>query len=247
MGKTCDFMDNAVYGVEDMNNLRAGLLTKGVLTDSANSCKASLVGENVKITQGQALMTDGSRIVIDAEGVTVGVVSGGKNYVYFKRNETTNTIDVVCSLTAPAANDLPIAEVSDGVITDKRVFAQPKAAYTPAVCVVLDETVSATGTAGAWVQAGSISLNPGYNMLLIQSNRDDGAWICYDIINQKIFSSAQYMVSEKGGKKCIQTYYSSNKYYVINPDLTVSVYATRSDETSISVSIQGFAFYGGMR
>lgn len=247
MGKTCDFMDNAVYGVEDMNNLRAGLLTKGVLTDSANSCKASLVGENVKITQGQALMTDGSRIVIDAEGVTVGVVSGGKNYVYFKRNETTNTIDVVCSLTAPAANDLPIAEVSDGAITDKRVFAQPKAAYTPAVCVVLDETISAIGTAGAWVQAGSISLNPGYNMLLIKSNKDDGAWICYDIINQNIFSSTQYMISERGGKKCIQTYYSSNKYYVINPDLTVSVYATRSDETSISVSIQGFAFYGGMR
>lgn len=247
MGKTCDFMDNAVYGVEDMNNLRAGLLTKGVLTDSANSCKASLVGENVKITQGQALMTDGSRIVIDTEGVTVGVVSGGKNYVYFKRNETTNTIDVVCSLTAPAANDLPIAEVSDGVITDKRVFAQPKVAYTPAVCVVLDETVSAIGTAGAWVQAGSISLNSGYNMLLIKSNKDDGAWICYDIINQNIFSSTQYMISERGGKKCIQTYYSSNKYYVINPDLTVSVYATRSDETSISVSIQGFAFYGGMR
>ena len=247
MGKTCDFMDNAVYGVEDMNNLRAGLLTKGVLTDNANSCKASLAGSTVTVAQGQALMADGSRIVIDAEGVTASVVSGGKNYVYFKRNETTNTIDVVCSLTAPSANDLPIAEITDGVVTDKRTFATPKAAYTPAVCVVLDETVSATGTAGTWVQAGSISLNPGYNMLLIQSNKDDGAWICYDIINQKIFSSAQYMVSEKGGKKCIQTYYSSNKYYVINPDLTVSVYATRSDETSISVSIKGFAFYGGMR
>ena len=247
MGKTCDFMDNAVYGVEDMNNLRAGLLTKGVLTDSANSCKASLIGESVKVTQGQALMDDGSRIVIDAEGVTVSVVSGGKNYVYFKRNETTNTIDVVCSLTAPSSGDLEIAEVEDGVVTDKRTFAQPKSAYTPAVCVVLDEDISATGTVGSWVQAGSISLNPGYNMLLIRSNRDDGAWICYDIINQNIFSSTNYMISERGGKKCIQTFYGSNRYYVINPDLTVSVYATRSDETSISVSIQGFAFYGGMR
>lgn len=247
MGKTCDFMDNAVYGVDDMNALRAGLLTKGVLAETANSCKAVLSGTSVKVTQGQALMYDGSRIVIDAEGVTVSIVSGGKNYVYFKRNETTNTIDVVCSLTAPSANDLPIAEITDGVVTDKRTFASPKAAYTPAVCVVLDETVSATGTEGTWVQAGSIHLNPGYNMLLIKSNKSDGAWICYDIINQTIYSDADYMVSERGGKKCIQTYYSSNKYYVINPDFTVSVYATRSDETSISVSIKGFAFYGGMR
>lgn len=247
MGKTCDFMDNAIYGVDDMNNLRAGLLTKGVLTDSANNCKASLVGENIKVTQGQALMFDGSRIVIDAEGVSVGIVSGGKNYVYFKRNEVTNTIDVVCSLTAPGANDLPIAEVVDGTVTDKRVFAQPKAAYTPAVCVALNETISVTGTVDTWVQAGSISVNPGYNMLLIKSAESDGAWVCYDIINQKIFSDTQYMIAERGGKKCIQTYYGSRKYYVINPDLTVSVYATRSDETSISVSIQGFAFYGGMR
>ena len=247
MGKTCDFMDNAVYGVDDMNALRVGLLTKGVLAETANSCKAVLSGSSVKVTQGQALMYDGSRIVIDAEGVTVSTVSGGKNYIYFKRNGTANTIDVVCGLTAPSANDLAIAELDSGVLTDKRVFAAPKAAYTPAVCVDLDQEINAVGTAGTWVQAGSVTLNPGYNMLLLESNRDDGAWICYDIINQKIFTHSQYMVRNLGGKLCIQTAYSSGKYYVINPDLTVSVYATHDNDTTIRVSLQGFAFYGGMR
>lgn len=248
MGKKCDFMDNAVYGVDDMNNLRAGLLTKGVLTESATSCKAMLVGSNVKVMKGQALMADGSRIVIDADGVTVSTVSGGKNYVYFKRNETTNTIDVICGLTAPSSSDLPIAEIDGGVLTDKRVYAQPKAAYTPAVCVTVNASITATVTnGGKWVQAGSINLNPGYNMLLLQTCDSDGAWACYDITTQEIYSDTQYMVTTAGGKKCIQTSYSSSKYYVINPDLTVSVYSTRSGETNINVSIRGFAFYGGMR
>lgn len=150
MGYKCTFMDNEVYSAKDVNAMFANLTSEGIaLVDSGNvlsdlntavsevtsegvqlfvdSCKLTKTDGVYKIGEGVCFMPDGSTITFDSDGYEISPVSGVKNYVYLKRNETMNRIDVIVSQTAGGDGTVPIAEIGEGgAITDTRKFSKAK-------------------------------------------------------------------------------------------------------------------------
>ena len=150
MGYKCTFMDNDIYYAKDVNAMFANLTSAGVvLSDSGNllsdlneavsevttegvqnfpdSCKLTVVDGIYKIGEGVCFMPDGSAITFDKNGYEISPLADSVSYVYLKRNDTMNTIDVVVSDTAGDANSVPIAEIdASGIIYDRRKYAQAK-------------------------------------------------------------------------------------------------------------------------
>ena len=129
MAYTYDFKDNVVYGADDINAIRASILTKGVVEESQSSCKVTAADTGVKINKGQAIFKDGCKIEVDDEGVHVGVTAGEKNYVYFYNNILAGLCEVKADVAKPSGDYILLAEVDEeGNIWDKREFAQLKTA-----------------------------------------------------------------------------------------------------------------------
>lgn len=129
MAYSYDFKDNVVYGADDINAIRASILTKGVVEESQSSCKVTATDTGVKINKGQAIFEDGCKIEVDDEGVYVGVTSGEKNYIYFYNNILAGFCEVKAEVTKPSGDYILLAEVDEeGNIWDKREFAQLKTA-----------------------------------------------------------------------------------------------------------------------
>ncbi len=150
MGYKCTFMDNDIYYAKDVNAMFANLTSAGVvLADSGNllsdlnaavsqvtsegvqdfpdSCKLMLVDGVYKIGEGVCFMPDGSTITFDENGYEISPIADSVNYVYLKRNDTMNTIDVVVSDVAGGADSVPIAEIDEaGIIYDKRKYSRAK-------------------------------------------------------------------------------------------------------------------------
>lgn len=129
MAYSFDFKDNVVYGADDINAIRRSILTKGVVEEKADSCLAILSDGVVKISEGQAIFADGSKIEVDADGVEREYVSEQKNYVYFFNNTLAGVCEVIVSTVFPENDYVMLAEIDElGVISDKREFAQLKTA-----------------------------------------------------------------------------------------------------------------------
>lgn len=129
MAYTYDFKDNVVYGAEDINAVRASILTKGVVEESVTSCKVVQQENGVKILQGQAVFADGCRIAVDDEGVVVTPVFGVTNYVYLLNNTLAGVCEVLTDTGYPSGDFVLLAEIdAEGNILDRREFAQLKTA-----------------------------------------------------------------------------------------------------------------------
>lgn len=152
MGYSYSFLDNHVYGADDVNAALGQLVSAGVGFYSgstnliegmrqaqatyvesgiaADSCKAELVGEDtVLIHAGAAFFADGSSIRIDEDGVELPYTPGTAVYVYFRRNNPDNTICPVISTEAGSGDFVPVAEIAaNGTVTDTRHFAVTKLA-----------------------------------------------------------------------------------------------------------------------
>jgi len=141
-------MDNEVYSAQDINQRFSDFLSEGVILAGsgniladlnsateevvssgvvADSCAVVKDGGGYKISSGTCLMQDGSAIVFDDEGYRIQVEPYVHCYVYFKRNEPENRIDIVVSATAGDGDFVPVAEITDnGDIFDRRKYAQLK-------------------------------------------------------------------------------------------------------------------------
>ena len=168
MSIKCSFMDNQVYGAEDINLIFSKLTTQGVslfaYDDGDNpllslnqavssfvnpgiemynndSCKVIYDNENsaFKIMCGSAFMNDGSSIAINSEPYDItNLVSelretcSGNIYVFFKRNTTQNSIDILVSDSQEDATGelcVPLAYISsDNTVADLRKIAVSKIA-----------------------------------------------------------------------------------------------------------------------
>lgn len=129
MAYTYDFKDNVVYGADDINAIRASIMTKGVIEEASDSCMVVKSTYGVTIKKGQALFADGCRIAVDSGGVELGFVSGKVNYVYFYNNTLMGVCEALCTTTAPKNDYVLLAEIDhEGNITDKRVFSEGKMA-----------------------------------------------------------------------------------------------------------------------
>lgn len=129
MAYSYDFKDNVVYGAEDINSIRASILTKGVIEDSARSLKVLPEGNGIKILEGQAIFGDGCKIEVDSDGVLKEISAGVKNYVYLFNNTLAGVCEVIVSQSEPQGDYVLLAEIDEqGEISDKRQFAQLKTA-----------------------------------------------------------------------------------------------------------------------
>lgn len=143
MSCTYKFMDNAYYGIEDLNNLVKSFTTGGVNVYSGTSgqlndmtaalvgsgtqmwndaCKATVYNSQIKLNPGVVFFDDGSSLTIEAGGE---ILPNGR-YIYIKKDGENSR--PVSSSTPPSSNDIPIAEYANGTLTDKRKFAQSKVA-----------------------------------------------------------------------------------------------------------------------
>ena len=145
MGYRCSFMDNEVYSAQDVNERIACMFTEGVsIVDSENilaglneatkdiatsgvlpdSCKVERTATGYKITKGSAIMPDGSCITFDDEGYEFTAEYGVMSYVYLRRKEPYNRIDVVVSADSPDDDCVSLAVINgEGNVQDRRKYA----------------------------------------------------------------------------------------------------------------------------
>lgn len=148
MGYKSSFMDNEVYTAQDVNERFSKLFSGGVsLIESGNiladlnaltsditgygvlydACRVVGTDSAYKISAGTAIMHDGSAITFDSEGYSFTAEAGKYQYVYLKRNEPENRIDILVSETEPEGEYVMLAHINeDGEVLDRRQYARLK-------------------------------------------------------------------------------------------------------------------------
>jgi len=118
MGYTSDFNNDTTYNASSINAIRATIQTKGVLNEHSESMKVTSVNStSVKILAGQAVFGDGSRVVVDKNGVTL-TISSGQHYIYAKREA--NDVRFYATTAAPTGDYVMLARATGTVVTDAR-------------------------------------------------------------------------------------------------------------------------------
>lgn len=185
MGIKKYFIDNAAYGVDDMNAAFSHLITSGVTcfkeggsvtsdteeavamaVDSgvdlynANSCKVVKLNGSYVVTAGVCFLPDGSHLAVDSDGYVLDVASGSVQYVYARHDVIKNTLDFEVSDTAGGADAVPIATINaDGTVTDTRKFACAKVAL-PSTNLSLEKNITVEWSSGNIL---SMEAELGYN------------------------------------------------------------------------------------
>lgn len=173
MGYTQSFMDNATYGASDINGIIKKLSTQGISVEfedilndgvsytpsdlnqlfaaivsdgvTKDSCRVVMSDGNAKVSSGTIVFADGSTLTVDSAGVLLTVTQGVKNYVYAIAQPSLNQNYLKCEATAPTGDYVMLAEVENGVLTDKRKFATSKfvAGYNMHEVITISKTYTA--------------------------------------------------------------------------------------------------------
>ena len=173
MGYTQSFMDNATYGASDINGIIKKLSTQGISVEfedilndgvsytpsdlnqlfaaivsdgvTKDSCRVVMSDGNAKVSSGTIVFADVSTLTVDSAGVLLTVTQGVKNYVYAIAQPSLNQNYLKCEATAPTGDYVMLAEVENGVLTDKRKFATSKfvAGYNMHEVITISKTYTA--------------------------------------------------------------------------------------------------------
>lgn len=152
------FVDNAIYGTEDVNAITKDLTGAGVapfptqdtyntsdfntLTEalvstgtSLDGCKctvtnAAAANMTVTVAQGVVFFESGVRLTVDGEGYVVPVTPGKAGYIFAHYNPALQVADILFDTALPTDGEyVLLAELAvNGTITDKRTFARSKVA-----------------------------------------------------------------------------------------------------------------------
>ena len=201
MGYTETFMDNAIYGASDINGIIKKLSTQGIsiefediLNDGVSytpsdlnqlfaaivsdgvtkdSCRVVLSGENINVSEGTIVFSDGSTITVDSSGVLLPVTAGAKNYVYAVSEPSLNRNSLKCGTSAPTGDYVMLAEVENGVVTDKRKFAASKfvAGYNMHEIFTMNKYYTVIRRSREWQLVDTISVKKSdYKKILYHNN-----------------------------------------------------------------------------
>lgn len=147
MSYKTNFLDNVLYGVEDLNHILKNLTNAGIdvygeatgqlnaITQAAVSAGVTNVQDSCKViwandTYDQLRILPG--VAFFPNGATITLYDGGEmvlptgRYVYLQWDSSGGR--PICSDTAPTGNDLLLAEVVGDVILDRRMIATSKVA-----------------------------------------------------------------------------------------------------------------------
>ena len=152
MGYKCSFLDNEVYGADDVSAAFSRLLSGGVLPypeteavlDALNELTSEVIGSGVsefgglevtrtetgaKVGAGAAFFESGVAVAVDSEGVTVDFEEETPVYIYFIYHPEFNSVLLKASEEVPEGDTVVLAHIdATGKITDKRSYATAKVA-----------------------------------------------------------------------------------------------------------------------
>ncbi len=158
MAFTYSFVDNEIYGTDDINDIAKCLTGAGVApfvakesysTSDLNDLTAEMISAGVSldgcictpenagttemtVTVGQGIVffNSGVRLIVDADGYVVPVTPNTAGFVYACFSPTLQKADIVFGTELPSDGEyVVLAEIrADGALTDKRVFARSKIA-----------------------------------------------------------------------------------------------------------------------
>lgn len=100
-GSASDFADDMTYGTDDLNQISGSLISKGV----SRGCELIASDGTVTVSAGVLFMSDGKRVEIDEEGVTLSYEPGLLHYVWFYQDALTGFVAPRCTTTEPEGND----------------------------------------------------------------------------------------------------------------------------------------------
>lgn len=107
-GTASEFVNDTVYGVDDLNDISSTLISKGVTqgcTLSAGVDAEDPTKGTATIASGILFMGCGKRVIIDSDGVTLSFTVGSVYYVYFNHDATTGFVAPCISTTKPTTGD----------------------------------------------------------------------------------------------------------------------------------------------
>ncbi len=108
-GAVLDFADDMTYGTEDLNQISGSLISKGV----SRGCTLIASDGVVTVSTGVLFMSDGKRVEIDTEGVTLSYEPGILHYVWFYQDTLTGFVAPRCTTTEPAGKDYVVLGIID--------------------------------------------------------------------------------------------------------------------------------------
>ena len=121
------FADGTTYGVDELNEITAHIMNKGVLAGKGNECSVNAEGDMVHISDGIVFFESGAVMTIDSDGIDVNVESNtGKQYVYLFFNPDVNAAGARCTVAEPTGDFVMLATVENGSITMDRKYATLK-------------------------------------------------------------------------------------------------------------------------
>ncbi len=158
MGIEYSFVDNAIYGPEDINDITRSLtgagvapflskdsynvsdlnvLTEALVTDgtSLGGCKCTVADANtadmqVNVAQGIIFFESGVRLEVDEDGCIIELTPNTAGYVYAHYSPSLQRADIVFGSVLPTDGEyvLLAAVSADGGIRDIRTYAKSKVA-----------------------------------------------------------------------------------------------------------------------
>lgn len=156
MGYKCSFLDNEIYGADDVSAVFSSLVTNGVVlypeagtvqealnemtTEVVSSgvsergrLSVSLTNSGAKVGQGTAFFNSGVSITVDSDGMEVAYNKGSSVYVYFIYMPELNTVLLKADSEISEGDTVPLAFIDvNGKVSDMRKYAKAKVALNTA-------------------------------------------------------------------------------------------------------------------
>lgn len=152
MGIKKYFLDNEIYGADDVNAVFSHIVTGGVstfdgtksFTGEINDAMRETLGEGAdtynpdsclvayedgvcRVKSGVCFMPNGMCLEVDSAGFELSVTGGEEYYVYAEYSETENDLSIKASQTQSENLSVPLAFINkDGTVEDRRQFASAK-------------------------------------------------------------------------------------------------------------------------
>ncbi len=124
------FLSKDSYSASDLNSLTAALSTSGASLDGC-SCSAQNVGSAemcINVAQGIIFFESGVRLIVDAAGYSAAVEPNTPGYIYAHYSPSLQRADIVFGEQLPTDGEcVELAQISEnGSVKDLRVFARSK-------------------------------------------------------------------------------------------------------------------------
>ncbi len=161
MAISYSFVDNKLYGTDDINNITKNLVGGGVapfpskesyslsdlnsltsaLVDSGichDGLKCSMVGGIVTVSEGILYFENGVCLTVGEDGYEVEIAPSTSGYICAHFDDAKQEADIMFYESLPTSGfNVLLAEISaDGIVSDKRTFARSKVGTLGRNCMV---------------------------------------------------------------------------------------------------------------